>query len=103
MNIPDEAVQAAAQACWGYDRQRFIRNGIAVESLAETFADLPKEEQAEYLDSVRPMVEAAAPFIAAHAWREGVEATLDAFDSDGYYEGVSNPYWRATSDTPTNS
>lgn len=37
-------------------------------------------------------VEAVAPFIAAQAWGEGRDAALDAFDSDGYYEGTTNPY-----------
>ena len=68
--IPDEAVEAAAKV---------------LAPVPTVWEGLPDEFRAEYRDIARAVLESAAPFIAAQALREAVDAfpleTITAPDS----------------------
>jgi hypothetical protein len=59
MSIPDEAVEAAAEAM--HDRDAYL----------ELFEDAPEHRRARYLDAARGILEVAAPHLMAQAWQAG--------------------------------
>lgn len=89
INIPEEAVQSAAEALWA-------KYGTYNRSLGGRW----DEEPPEYRDSLRAdgrvALEAAAQFIAAQAWDEGRESLALDFakplSADGFRASTANPY-----------
>jgi len=76
MNIPDEAVEAAANEL--HDR----------EGYSISLADSPKYRKDYYRALATEVLEAAAPYMLAQAWDEGREA--DDFEVSIGFD--ANPY-----------
>lgn len=86
MNIPAEAVEAAARAMnpavWGPQVWTFQAHG-------ETPTEARNRVQREALQQARAALEAAAPHMMAAAWDQGYKTGL--FDRE-FYSANPNPY-----------
>lgn len=74
--IPDEAVEAAVKA--NLERSEGYLWGNTTE-----------DSRAKWREYVRPMLEAAAPYMLAEAWEDGGRAATGTYDT-GY--PIRNPY-----------
>lgn len=63
MSIPKEAIEAAARADW----DNYVTSRTEDPGVYPAFDDLPGYVKDKYRDDVRPMIIAAAPFLAVSA------------------------------------
>ena len=80
MNIPDEAVEAAALAL--LERDYGVRDWSIVT----------EQVKGNYLDEARTALEAAAPHLMAQAWDEGERVGFEESFRDNDPRHTRNPY-----------
>lgn len=73
MNVPDEAIEAAARVAYAETRSDMAGYGF---DAPKSFDKLLPDTKAYFREKVRPLVEAAAPSIAKQARTEGVTVSI---------------------------
>ena len=91
MTVPDEAVEAAAEAIWLARPMQRTTDGSPLP-----FAEAKGYERRRHLDQARHALEAAAPFIAAQAWDEGHESGFQNAAYGTAENFYTNPYRSGT-------
>ena len=91
MNIPEEAIEAAARAMHPevWDKALFVREYGEMAGRVHM-----RRAQKEWLGIARAALEAAAPMLMAQAWNEGAKAMMRAVSEEQSVSFImpNNPY-----------